>query len=217
MHTGRFGIGRDELPDLDAGPVDLRAWFANDANSAARPIDLEIGSGKGTFLVRQAVARPAVNYLGLELAKAYWRYTADRVRRHGLTNVRVVHGEAQSFVRYHLADRAIRQAHIYFPDPWPKKRHHKRRLIQPPFLRQLHRALADTDANDPEAGHVRIATDHADYFAWMEDAAAHVSDIFERLPFTSPEAAEEGEWVGTNYEKKFRDVHRVQGMILRKR
>ena len=220
MVIGRFGIGRDELPALDAGPVDIAAWFARaDAPDAARrPIDLEIGSGKGTFLVRQAAARPGINHLGLEYAKAYWRYTADRVRRHGLENVRVVHAEAGAFVRWHLPDAAVRQVHVYFPDPWPKKRHHKRRLIQAPFLRDLWRVIvAPQQDDDAEAGCVRIATDHADYFAWIEDAAAAVSDIYERLPFESPAAAEPGEWVGTNYERKFRDVHTVQGLILRKR
>lgn len=218
MEVGRFGIGRDELPALEAGPVDLAAWFAraDDPEAARRPIDLEIGSGKGTFLVRQAAARPGVNHLGVEYAKAYWRYTADRVRRHGLENVRVVHAEAGAFVRWHLPDASIRQVHIYFPDPWPKKRHHKRRLIQARFLRELWRVLAPPREGDTECGQVRIATDHADYFAWIEKAAAAVSDIYERRPFEPPAAADEGEWVGTNYELKFREVHTVQGLILRK-
>lgn len=218
MEVGRFGIGRDELPALDAGPVDLAAWFAHpsDPDAAYRPIDLEIGSGKGTFLVRQAAARPQINHLGLEYAKAYWRYTADRVRRHRLENVRVVHAEAGSFVRWHLPDAAIRQVHIYFPDPWPKKRHHKRRLIQERFLRDLHRIIAPPQADDTEAGQVCIATDHADYFDWIDEAASTVSDIYRRLPFESPAAAAPGEWVGTNYEHKFREVHTVQGLILRK-
>ena len=214
-----YGIARDELPALDAGPVDIRQWFADaDADVPGnRPIDLEIGSGKGTFLVRQAPQRPDIDYLGLEYAKAYWRHAADRARRHALSNVRLVHAEAGAFVRHYLPDASIHQVHVYFPDPWPKKRHHKRRLIQSAFLRDLWRVLAPPRAADPEAGCVRLATDHADYFAWMEEAAAAVSDVYDRLPFEPPEAAGPDEWAGTNYERKFRQVHQVQGLILRKR
>lgn len=219
LEPGHFGIGREQLPALDAGPVDVRAWFARDDDPTAthRPIDLEIGSGKGTFLVRQAAACPGVNHLGLEYARAYWRHAADRLRRHGLGNARVVHAEAGAFVRHLLPPASIRQVHIYFPDPWPKKRHHKRRLVQSGFLRDLLRVLVAPGADDPDAGCVRIATDHADYFAWIEDAAAAVSEVYDRRAFVPPAAAGPGEWVGTNYERKFRQVHTVQGMILRRR
>ncbi|MFP4144331.1 MAG: tRNA (guanosine(46)-N7)-methyltransferase TrmB [Phycisphaeraceae bacterium] len=179
---------------------------------------MEIGSGKGTFLIQQAPLTPGVNYLGLEYARAFWRHAADRARRHGLPNVRLVHAEANAFVRYFIADRYLRQVHIYFPDPWPKKRHHKRRLVQAPFLRELYRVLEDPRDGEPESGQVRLATDHVDYFAWMEEHAAEVADLFDRLAFESPASAEEGELVGTNFERKYRDEGRVfNGMILRKR
>ena len=101
--------------------------------------------------------------------------------------------------------------HIYFPDPWPKARHNKRRLVQVPFLRQAHRVL------EPH-GLLRIATDHSDYFAWMVDHANQVAELFDSLPFESPESAGEGELVGTNFERKYRREGRpFHGMILRKR
>ncbi|MEX0653908.1 MAG: tRNA (guanosine(46)-N7)-methyltransferase TrmB [Phycisphaeraceae bacterium] len=222
LDVGRFGYDRDRLPALDAGPIDLAAWFTDDdadpaPGDVARPIDLEIGSGKGTFLIQQASQTPHVNYVGIEYARAFWRHAADRMRRHNRTNVRMVHFEAGAFVRSFIADRAIRQVHVYFPDPWPKKRHHKRRLIQAPFLLDLHRILADP-GDDSDAGQVRLATDHADYFAWMEAHAAEVADRFDRLPFDRPASADEGELVGTNFERKYRTQGRTfQGMILRKR
>ncbi|HEX7010993.1 MAG TPA: tRNA (guanosine(46)-N7)-methyltransferase TrmB [Phycisphaeraceae bacterium] len=225
LDPGSIGIERESLLPVEQGPIDLRSWFAGaegdsggDSESARRPIELEIGSGKGTFLVRQAALVPSVNYIGIEYAKAFWRYAADRCRRHGLTNVRLVHAEAGTFVRYMIPDAAIRQVHIYFPDPWPKKRHHKRRLIQQPFLLQLHRILESPRSDDPQAGLVRIATDHADYFAWMQEHAASAADWFEQLPFTSPVSAGQGELVGTNFERKYRREGRpFFGMILRKR
>src|SRR5690606_32560453 len=113
--------------------------------------------------------------LGVEYARAYWRHAADRARRRGLENVRVLHCEAGLLLRHYVAADSLRRVHVYFPDPWPKKRHHKRRLIQSPTLRLFHRAL------EP-GGEVRLATDHGEYFEQMQAAAAEVSDLFERLP-----------------------------------
>lgn len=207
-------MARDALPEFDAGPIDLRAWFAQ----PARPTELEIGSGKGTFLIQHAVRHPDVNFVGLEYARAFWRHAADRARRHGLDNVRVVHFEAGAFVRHFVPAGSMRQVHVYFPDPWPKKRHNKRRLIQAGFLRELHRILEPARDDDPQAGCIRLATDHEDYFAWMLDHAEAVSDVFERLAYAAPDSAGEGEAAGTNFERKYRrEGRRVQAMILRRR
>ncbi len=195
--------------------VALRQWFGL-ADDDARPLDLEIGSGKGTFLVQQAPLEPGVDFLGLEIAKAFWRHAADRARRHGLPNVRLLWHDADAFLRNHVADETFRRVHVYFPDPWPKARHHKRRLIQPPFLRELHRVLVAPGRDG--VAEVRLATDHTDYFAWMEEAAAAVTDVFERRPFVSPDSAGEGELVGTNFERKYRPEGRTfRGMVLAKR
>ena len=201
------GLAWNDLPPADSGVIDLRSWFPD----RAAPLELEIGSGKGTFLANQAAATPGVNYIGIEYAGAFWRYAADRLRRAGLPNVKLLHYEAASFVRQFCGDGVFRQVHIYFPDPWPKKRHHKRRLVQGPFLAQLHRVL------EP-AGRVRLATDHAEYFAWMQEHVAGVADLFEVLPFDSPASAGEGELVGTNFERKYRREGRsFHAMVLRRR
>jgi tRNA (guanine-N7-)-methyltransferase len=209
-----YGYSQDDLPGLDHGPIELAAWFnreASDPASAGRPIDLEIGSGKGTFLTQQAKLEPDVDFLGIEWAKAYWRHAADRARRHGLANVRLLWADATVFVRHYVADGTLRRVHIYFPDPWPKKRHHKRRSVQAPFLRELHRVLRP-------AGEVRLATDHGAYFEWMQDHADQVADRFERRPFERPGSAGEGELVGTNFERKYRREGRpFHAMILARR
>jgi tRNA (guanine-N7-)-methyltransferase len=207
------GYTQDDLPSVDPAaerqPMDLRLWF--DPPRRELPMELEIGSGKGTFLVNQARATPDVNYVGIEYARAFWRHAADRARRHALPNVKLLHTEAGAFVRRYLPEGSMRQVHIYFPDPWPKKRHHKRRLVQAPFLRELHRVL-ESD------GRVRLATDHADYFAWMQEHAAAVNALFESLPFDSPASADEGELVGTNFERKYRREGRTfHGLVLRRR
>lgn len=224
MDVTGYGFSQDDLPELDHGPVDLRTWFnfdrdapAADADSEsesageARPMDLEIGSGKGTFLAQQAVLEPGVDFLGIEWAKAFWRHAADRARRRAFSNVRLLWADATVFVRNYVGDETLRNVHIYFPDPWPKKRHHKRRSVQAPFLRELHRVLRP-------GGEIRLATDHLDYFAWMEEHAALVEDLFERRPFKPPESAGEGELVGTNFERKYIPEGRVfNAMVLAKR
>ncbi len=209
---GVIGIGGDELPPLPdealtnprAGWLDPRAWF----QSPERPFEIEIGSGKGAFLLQQGEAQPSTNILGIEWAGEFYAYTADRVRRRGLTNVRVLNADATEFLRWRVPSGIVRTVHLYFSDPWPKKRHHKKRVVRDEVLAQLHRVL------EP-GGEVRIVTDHDDYWVWMEahfdrwcghgpvEHFAGSLPAFERLDFTRPESAGEGEVVGTNFERKY--------------
>jgi tRNA (guanine-N7-)-methyltransferase len=225
MDVGHIGLLQEQLPPVPvhgAPPayLDLKGWFGSEG--AKRPLELEIGSGKGTFLLNQAKLTPEVNYIGLEWARQFWMYAADRCRRHALENVRVVRAEAAGFVRSYVADASLRQVHIYFPDPWPKTRHNKRRLIQAGFLRELWRVLEPPEVINPAnpqaaGGVIRLATDHADYFDWMVEEAGKVADLFERLPFESPASAGEGELVGSNFERKYRREGRpFNAMVLRK-
>lgn len=190
--------GADLPPMADtarATRFDFRTWW--DEPRRASPFELEIGSGKGTFLVQQASQQPDVNYLGIEYAHEFWRYAADRCRRNNLSNVRLLHYDAKVFVEWFCHDAVFHQIHIYFPDPWPKAKHHKRRLVQVPFLEQCHRVLQP-------GGTVRMVTDHDEYFAWMLDHIGQVPQLFEKAPFDRPASAAEGEVVGTNFERKYR-------------
>ena len=210
LDVGNVGIDRPDLGPLESGPVDPRAWFARPQGADPAPLELEIGSGKGTFLVQQASGAPEVDFIGVEVARAFWRYAADRCRRRGLTNVRIVHAEAGIFLRYFMPARCFRQVHVYFPDPWPKKRHQKRRLIQEPFLRDVHRTLQP-------GGLVRIVTDHRDYFQWICEHVEATTDILERLPYERAESAGPGEIAGTNFERKYaREGRELHTMILRR-
>jgi len=210
---GEVGRRAGDLPRMGDSPAasrfDPRCWWPDER--ATLPLEIEIGSGKGTFLVQQATQLPAVNYLGIEYAREFWRYAADRCRRRGLTNVRLLNYDAKVFVAWYVADAIVRQLHIYFPDPWPKTRHHKRRLIDSGFLRECHRVL------EP-GGMVRIVTDHDDYFAWIEQHAAAVTDLFDRMEFERPVSAGESEVVGSNFERKYRREGRpFHAMALRRR
>lgn len=175
-------------------PLDWTATFGGDA-----PVEIEIGSGKGTFLVESAEARPETSFLSIEWARSYAEYVRDRVRRRNLGNVRVARADASRFFRDHVPAGSVSAIHVYFPDPWPKERHHKRRLIQPPFVEVAAEAL------EP-GGELRFVSDHAGYF----EAATAVLDAeprLERVEFPETESPL------TNYERKYREegreIHRA--------
>jgi tRNA (guanine-N7-)-methyltransferase len=114
----------------------------------------------------------------------------------------MVHGEATWWIRCHVPDAALAAVHIYFPDPWPKARHNKRRIVQIPFIQEIHRVLTP-------GGKLRLVTDHADYFSHMQATLAAQSDLT-IIPFDSPVPlkpdAPEGSpplLVGTNFERKY--------------
>src|SRR3954469_20820971 len=123
--------------DSVAKPIDWREMFGNDHS-----VEIEIGMGKGTFLTEQAKARQEVNFFGIEWARWFWRYASDRLRRNGCTNARTVRAEAGYFLNEFVPPETISVLHIYFPDPWPKARHHKRRLISPKLIPAVARVLA---------------------------------------------------------------------------
>ena len=183
------GIGLDveALPR----PLDFRALFGN-----ANPVEMEIGTGKGTFLTDQAKARPETNFLGIEWANWFYRYAADRLRRNGCTNARMVRAEAGYFFTEFIPDASLSVLHVYFPDPWPKKRHHKRRLLQPPFLKTVERVLAP-------GARLQIVTDHKGYFEENIEPAVRGSNLT-IIDYNRPGSAGEGEFVGTNFERKYR-------------
>ncbi len=160
------------------------------------PVHLEIGSGKGTFLVAQARAQPEVNFLGIEWARKFYRHAVDRIGRWGLRNVRILRADAATFLRDSVPPESVDCFHIYFPDPWPKKRHHKRRFLQSSNLEVLIHCLKP-------GGEIRVATDHADYFEQIQQVTSAYHGTLQEIAFERPAGAREGELTGTNYERKY--------------
>jgi len=159
-------------------------------------VHIEIGCGKATFLLSQAQAQPDCNFLGIEWASKYYRHAVDRVGRWGLKNVRIIRTEAAQFISDRFIDESVGCFHVYFPDPWPKKRHHKRRLFSPENTKHLLRCLKT-------GGTIRIATDHADYFQRIQAVLDHHSGVFEQVGFIAAAGTARGERVGTNFERKY--------------
>ena len=199
LNVDGVGVTIESLPR----PIVWKDLFGND-----HPVEMEIGIGKGTFLLEQAKARPEVNFFGIEWANWFYRYSCDRLRRAGCGNARVIRAEAMFFLREFVADASLSVLHVYFPDPWPKKRHHKRRLVQQPFMQQVQRILAP-------GGRLQVVTDHAGYFEENIEPAIRGSALT-IVEYNRPGSAGEGEFVGTNFERKYqregRPIHALAAM-----
>jgi len=166
----------------------------SDLYGNSNPVELEIGMGKGTFLTDQAKARPETNFFGIEWANWYFCYASDRLRRNGCLNARTVRADAVFFLKEFVPDESLSVLHIYFPDPWPKARHNKRRTIQPSFVPTIMRVLIP-------GGQLRVVTDHKGYYEQIE--ATIKGSPLEVIEYNRPGSAAEGETVGTNFERKY--------------
>jgi tRNA (guanine-N7-)-methyltransferase len=156
-------------PERSLAGLDWTTIFGND-----HPVEVEIGIGKGRFLLAAAEARPDVNHLGVEWANEFLRIAETRATKRGLANVRFVRVDARELVARAFPPASVRALYVFYPDPWPKKRHHKRRFFQPATVDAVARFLT-------AEGRLHVATDHAEYWAVIEPLVdAHPS--FERLP-----------------------------------
>jgi tRNA (guanine-N7-)-methyltransferase len=172
-------------PTTYSGRVKLEDIFAR-----AAPLELDIGSGEGAFLEAMAARHSDRNFLGLERLLARVRKTCRHLAQQNLTNARVMRIESYYAIKNLLPLASVSVAHVAFPDPWPKRYHHRRRLIQASFLRELHAVLIP-------GGELRVKTDDEPYFRWMENAFAAVTG-YERF-----EWIEEPDYPRTNFEQRF--------------
>ena len=144
-------------------PLDLALAFGRNA-----PTVFEIGCGMGEATLQMAQSRPDIDFLGVEVFTAGVGALLKGIEERRLSNVRIVHHDAVDVVRDMIAPDALAGIHVYFPDPWPKKRHHKRRLLKQPFVGLLASRLAPR-------GYLHFATDWQDY-------AQHALRVFEAEP-----------------------------------
>lgn len=180
-------------PETIEGVLNFDDIFGRNAT-----VHIEIGSGKGTFLLGHAQHNPHLNILGIEWANKYYRLAVDRLGRWQIPNVRIIRTDAATFIAEHFPPESVECFHLYFPDPWPKKRHNKRRFFSHENLPNLLKCLKDD-------GTINIATDHADYFEQMQEVvnASVAASNIEIIDFKRADAAKENEFVGTNYERKY--------------
>ena len=153
-----------DLPDV----LDWAAFFGND-----RPVELDIGCGRGMFLVNASLAHPDANYLGVELDYTEARRGAKRLQKRSLSNARVIGGDAKELLAKRIPPHSVAVAHVYFPDPWWKRKHKKRRLFTDEFVDLLARVVQP-------GGEVHSWSDVEDYFQVISALMDHHA-AFEKL------------------------------------
>ena len=179
--------------DVSESPYNFSEIFSND-----NPVELEVGIGKGRFLINEAEERSETNFIGIEWAAKYHRMACERAAHRKLTNIRFLRDDASHTFTHALAEDSLSALHVYFPDPWPKKRHHKRRLIQTPFLDKAIRVCKNSST-------LYFATDHVHYFQQIDRVTDEHPNL-ELIERHIGDAAPEGI---TNYEVKYREEGRT--------
>ncbi len=159
----RFGV------EFSGQQIDLPSLFGND-----HPVYLEIGFGNGDSLAQMAAANPENNYLGIEVHSPGVGHLLLKIEELGLSNIRILRHDAVEVLNRGIGDGALEGAFLFFPDPWHKKRHHKRRILQPAFLKQLARVIRP-------GGLFHAATDWENYAEHMMQVLTDSPDFENRL------------------------------------
>ncbi|OAI49795.1 hypothetical protein AYO44_06250 [Planctomycetaceae bacterium SCGC AG-212-F19] len=176
-------------PPAEAGVLSWPTIFGND-----HLVEIEVGFGKGLFLLESSQSRPAVNFLGIEIMRKYQLFAATRLAKRGLGNVRLMCADARRMLAEAVPPASVQAVHVYFPDPWWKTRHRKRRLFTPEFAGACTRVLAP-------GARLFLISDVETYFGIMQDTVRqHTPLVAEDWPDAAP-----GEPDGrTNFERKYR-------------
>lgn len=177
------------FPEDWVGPMALERHFAND-----RPVEIDLGCGKGRFLLARARRYPDTNFLGIDRMLRRIRKVDNKARGAGLENIRLLRVEGYYAVSHLLPPGRVAAYYILFPDPWPKKRHHDHRLFNEAFIRALHRTLV-------QGGLLHVATDHRPYYEEIH-ADLVASGLFEETETFVPDEEEQ-----TDFERYY--VERV--------
>jgi tRNA (guanine-N7-)-methyltransferase len=176
-------------------PPSTLNWCEFFGNS--NPVEIEVGTGKGLFLLHAATTRPATNFLGIEIVRKYQLYAATRYAIRKLPNVKTACADAKMVLRDFVATASVAGVHLYFPDPWWKKRHKKRRVFTPEFAADAARVLIP-------GGRLYVASDVEEYFGVMT-AILRAMPAFAERPEEAERAAPQTEMgYATNFERKAR-------------
>jgi tRNA (guanine-N7-)-methyltransferase len=185
-------------------------WDASRLFDREAPLEIEVGSGKGLFLAAAAAAVPEHNFLGIEIARKYAHFSAARLAKRGLSNAAILNGDGQRLFSDLLPDGTLAAVHVYFPDPWWKKRHHKRRLFNERFLSDVSRTLT-------AGGMFHFWTDVKDYFDATLALVAQETSLAGPLPVAEKPAEHDLDY-RTHFERRMRLVgEEVRRAEFRKR
>ncbi len=152
----------DELPEL----LSSETMFGNE-----QPLEIEVGSGKGLFIATESSARPEHNFLGVEIIGKYASHSAGRLIRAGVGNAIMINGNAEPLFEKKIITETLEAVHVYFPDPWWKKKHRKRRVVNETSIRNFSRSLR-------VGGRFHFWTDVLDYFEQTIEMIAEIAPEF---------------------------------------
>ncbi|WP_462321313.1 tRNA (guanosine(46)-N7)-methyltransferase TrmB [Halochromatium sp.] len=201
----RFGV--DWAP---GETLDPQALFAADQASPA-PITLEIGFGNGESLASMAAAAPEHGFIGLEVHRPGVGHLLLLLEQQGLSNVRVLRTDATALLGTGLRPGSLDRVQLFFPDPWPKKRHHKRRIVQPSFVAAVAQALRP-------GGIFHLATDSTPYAEWMLTILEDANALFENCAGPGQFSARPPQRPLTKFERRGQRLgHQVHDLIYRRR
>jgi tRNA (guanine-N7-)-methyltransferase len=211
LRQGRFSPAQQKayselLPHFGvpyaASPLDLRALFGR-----AAPVVLEVGFGMGETTARIAAENPGIDYLGVEVHAPGVGSLLRQVHAAGLSNVRVVSHDAVEVLRDMIPADSLAGMHVFFPDPWPKKRHHKRRLLQPAFTALAASRLAP-------GGYIHVATDWEDYALQVLEVLGATPGLVNTAGGFAPRPATRPE---TKFERRGLELgHGVWDLVFRR-
>ena len=177
--------------------------FSERKISAPRPLVLEIGSGMGETTVEIARAHPEADFVAVEVHGPGVGSVLNAIEKLELKNLRIIRHDALDVLEHMIGDGSLAAIHLFFPDPWPKKRHHKRRMVQPAFAALAARKLA-------EGGILHAATDWPDY-------ADHMQEIFSKEPLLEPAAAGFTSRPVTKFESRGQRLgHPIRELLFRR-
>ena len=181
------------LPQYGITPTPSLLDF-NTVFSNSNPVILEIGFGNGELLAQQAEKYPSYNYLGIEVHRPGIGRLLQNLEKRGLNNVRIMPDDAMEILRSRIPENSLQEIWLFFPDPWPKKKHHKRRIVNAEFLELVAKTLMD-------GGLFRFATDWQDYANWTKELI-HTDKRFSTLNDKNRFSAEFGERPVTKFERR---------------
>lgn len=188
-----------EISELEPGPIDFDSWF-----DRAAPVVLEIGSGMGETTAELAAAAPEVNYVAVEVYAAGLGQLMLRAENESLRNLRLLRGDAVVLLNSNIAPDSLSGVRIFFPDPWPKTKHHKRRLIQPEFTSLVASRIAP-------GGILHLATDWEDYAAQMLEVCSAEPLLHNRFDGWAPRP----QWrPRTKFEQRAEDEGRTSHDLI---
>jgi len=196
-------LPRPPISDVEFVPPHyFRSLETEEIRIGDRPLEMDLGCGDGSFLIDLAKHHPERDFIGVERLLGRCKKVSKKIKRNGLNNARILRLDSKYVVEWLLPEASVSRIHLLCPDPWPKVRHHRRRLVQIPFLTEIKTALAP-------GGEFLFMTDHEEYFEYACEQIQE-SGLFEILPWTDESFFYPKTDFQIQWEAEGKSMHRIR-------